>query len=114
MGDAGVIAQRYALILFGNHQRLELQPWQPETERTVAIPFSWEPDTWYRLKLKVENLEDGRVRALGKAWQAGQEEPAEWMIDRIDPIPNREGSPGLYADATFEVFFNNLEVRPNE
>jgi outer membrane protein assembly factor BamB len=113
MGDAGVVAQRYGLVLFGNHQRLELQPWQPETERTVTVPFSWEPDTWYRLKLRVENLEDGRTRALGKAWPINQDEPREWLIERIDPVPNRSGSPGIYADATFEVFFNNLEVRPN-
>lgn len=113
MGDAGVVAQRYSLILFGNHQRIELQPWQPETERTVTVPFRWEPDTWYRLKLKVENLDDGRVRALGKAWPVGEEEPREWLIDRIDPVPNRTGSPGIYSDAHHEVFFRNLEVRPN-
>ena len=35
MGDVGIVAQRYELVLFGNHQRLELQPWQPETQRTV-------------------------------------------------------------------------------
>ncbi|HUG44517.1 MAG TPA: serine/threonine protein kinase, partial [Acidobacteriota bacterium] len=114
MGDAGVVAQRYALILFGNHQRMELQPWQPETERTVTVPFPWEPDTWYRLKLRVENLEDGRVRALGKAWPVDEHEPQEWLIDRIDPLPNRSGSPGIYSDAQHEVFFRNLEVRPNQ
>ena len=27
-GDAGVINQRYAMVLFGNSQRLELHPWQ--------------------------------------------------------------------------------------
>lgn len=115
MGDAGVMVQRYALVLFGNHQRLELQPWQPETQRTVAVPFAWEPDTWYRLKLRVENLEDdGKVRTLGKAWRADQEEPGEWLIERIDPIPNRVGSPGIYAHASFEIYFDNLEVRPNQ
>ena len=36
LGDVGIVAQRYELVLFGSHQRLELQPWQPETERTVA------------------------------------------------------------------------------
>ena len=30
MGDIGIVAQRYELVLFGSHQRLELQPWQPE------------------------------------------------------------------------------------
>jgi hypothetical protein len=110
MGDAGVIAQRYALILFGNHQRLELQAWQPETDRTVQMPYPWKPDIWYRLKLEVENLPDGRTRARGKVWPSAEPEPAEWIIERIDPIPNRQGSPGIYADAPFEIFFDNLRV----
>jgi hypothetical protein len=44
MGDAGVVAQRYALILFGNSQKLELESWQPETARTVRVPFAWKAD----------------------------------------------------------------------
>ncbi len=114
MGDAGVIAQRYALVLFGNHQRLELEPWQPETTRTVAVPFAWKADTWYHLKLQVENLPDGKVRARGKAWAVGEAEPAAWMIEKIDMIPNRQGSPGIYSDAPFEVFFDNLKVTSNK
>ena len=35
MGVVGVVAQRYQLALLGSHQRLELQSWQPETERTA-------------------------------------------------------------------------------
>ncbi len=114
MGDAGVIAQRYALVLFGNHQRLELEAWQPETTRTVAVPFAWKADTWYHLKLQVENLPDGKVRARGKAWAVGEAEPAAWMIEKIDTIPNRQGSPGIYSDAPFEVFFDNLKVTSNK
>jgi hypothetical protein len=113
-GDAGVVAQRYALVLFGNHQRLELESWQPETERTVKIPFAWKADTWYRMKLQVENLPDGKVRARGKAWPVGEAEPAQWLIEKIDPIPNRQGSPGIYADAPFEVFFDNVKVVSNK
>jgi outer membrane protein assembly factor BamB len=113
MGDAGVIAQRYALVLFGNHQRLELHAWQPETKRSVRAAFTWKADTWYRVKLEVQNLPDGTTRARGKAWPASEPEPAEWTVERIDPIPNREGSPGLYANAINEVFFDNLEVTAN-
>ena len=113
MGDAGVIAQRYALVLFGNHQRLELHAWQPETARSVRAPFTWNPDTWYRVKLEVQNLADGTTRARGKAWLVSEPEPVEWTVERIDPIPNREGSPGLYANAINEVFFDNLEVKEN-
>jgi hypothetical protein len=114
MGDAGVLAQRYALVLFGNHQRLELEGWQPETTRTVAVPFAWKADAWYHLKLQVENLPDGKVRIRGKAWAVGETEPAAWLIEKIDPIPNRQGSPGIYADAPFEVFFDNLKVTSNK
>jgi outer membrane protein assembly factor BamB len=114
LGDAGVVAQRYALILFGNHQRLELQPWQPETARTVTASYPWKADTWYRLKLRVENMAGGKVRAQGKAWPAAEPEPTAWTIERIDPIGNRQGSPGIYADAPFEVFFDNLKVTSNQ
>ena len=114
MGDAGVIAQRYALVLFGNAQKLEIGPWQPETARTASVPFSWKADTWYRLKLQVENLPDGKVRARGKAWPAAEAEPAAWTIEHIDPIPNRQGSPGIFASALAEIFFDNLKVYPNK
>lgn len=110
MGDAGVVAQRYQLALFGNHQRLELQPWQPETERTVSAPFEWKPNTWYRLKLQVENLPGGRTRARGKAWPAGEPEPERWLVERVDPIGNREGGIGIYADAPFEVYLDNFKA----
>jgi outer membrane protein assembly factor BamB len=114
MGDAGVVAQRYQLTLFGNAQKLELQSWQPETERTVSQPFAWKASTWYRLKLRVDNLPDGKVHARGKVWPAGEAEPAAWTIEKIDPHGNREGSPGIYADATFEVFFDNVKVTKNQ
>lgn len=114
MGDAGIVAQRYSLVLFGNHQRLELESWQPETARTVKVPFAWKSDTWYRLKLQVENLPDGKVRARGKAWPATEPEPAQWTIERVESNGNRQGSPGLYADAPFEIFFDNLKVTHNE
>jgi outer membrane protein assembly factor BamB len=114
MGDAGVIAQRYALILFGNDQRVEIQSWQAHTARTLRQPFPWKKDTWYRMKLRVENLPDGKVRASGKVWPAGEPEPEAWTIEQLDAVGNREGSPGIYADAPFEILFDNLKVTPNQ
>jgi outer membrane protein assembly factor BamB len=113
MGDAGVVAQRYNLILFGNHQRLELQSWQPETQRTVTAPFPWKANTWYRMKLRVENMGDGSVRAQGKAWPASEKEPEKWTLEKIEKNGHKKGSPGLYADAPFEVYFDNLKVAAN-
>lgn len=113
-GDAGVIAQRYVLTLYGNSQSLHIEPWQPETARTKAMPFTWKPDTWYRLKLQVENLPDGKTRARGKAWPAGEPEPEAWMIERIDPIPNRQGAPGIFGNGLAELYFDNIKVYANK
>ena len=42
MGDIGITAQRYSLVLYGNEQKLKLEPWEPEIERTVTVPFDVE------------------------------------------------------------------------
>jgi outer membrane protein assembly factor BamB len=114
MGDAGVIAQRYALVLYGNAQKLHLEPWQPETARSVVVPFEWKKDAWYRMKLRVENLPDGQVRARGKVWPVGAPEPEGWLVERTDPIGNRQGSPGIFGNALAEVYFDNLKVYANQ
>ena len=113
-GDAGVIAQRYVLTLYGNSQMLHIEPWQPEVKRTVNIPYAWKPDTWYRLKLEVQNLPDGKTRARGKAWPVGETEPSAWMIERIDPIPNRQGAPGVFGNGLAELYFDNIKVYANK
>ena len=75
-----------------SHQRLELQPWQPETQRTARVPFAWKKDTWYTMKLEVQNMGGGKVRARGKVWPKGETEPAAWTIERIDPIGSVKGA----------------------
>jgi outer membrane protein assembly factor BamB len=112
--DIRITEKRYTLFAFGNNQRLEMNSWQPEVARTASAPFAWKPDTWYRLKLRVENTADGKTRVRGKAWPVAEPEPAEWPIDRIDSIPNQQGSPGIFADAQFGVYFDNLRVSPNQ
>ena len=120
MGDVGVVAQRYELVLFGNHQRLELQPWQPEVQRTVKADYKWKPDTWYVLKLEVQSLGKGQVRARGKVWPKGEPEPAAWTVERVDPIGSLKGSAGIYADAMnsapgggSEMYYDNIKVYRN-
>ncbi len=113
MGDVGITAQRYALVLYGNSQRLRIEPWEPETTRSANLSFTWRPDTWYRLKLQVTNLPNGQVRAQGKAWPVGSAEPAAWMIEHVDPIGNRQGAPGLFLDAEFGVYLDNFALTVN-
>ena len=55
MADIGITAQRYSLVLYGNAQQLKIEPWEPETDADGHVPFEWKADTWYHLKLRVEN-----------------------------------------------------------
>jgi outer membrane protein assembly factor BamB len=114
MSDIGITAQRYSLVLYGNSQALKIESWEPETERTAAVKYAWKADTWYHLKLRVENMPDGKVRARGKAWPTGEAEPAEWTIEKIDPIGNTHGAPGLFVDAEFGAYIDNLKLVTNQ
>jgi hypothetical protein len=62
----------------------------------------------------VENAADGKTHIRGKAWPTGEPEPPGWLIDQVDPIPNKQGSPGLFADAQFGVYFDNYKVTANQ
>ena len=113
MADIGITAQRYSLVLYGNSQELALEPWTPEVERSVKLKYAWKADTWYHLKLRVENLADGKVSARAKVWPTAEAEPAAWMIDKVDPIGNRHGAPGFIADAEFGAYWDNLKIAAN-
>jgi outer membrane protein assembly factor BamB len=119
-GDVGIVAERYEMMLSGSHERIELQPWQPETQRTVKVDFPWKTDTWYTMKLEVQSLGEGKVRARGKVWAKGEAEPAAWSIERIDPLGSLKGAPGLYADAPSaagggsEIYYDNIKVYKNK
>ena len=113
MADIGITAQRYSLVLYGNSQELTLEPWTPEVERSVKLKYAWKADTWYHLKLRVENTSDGGVRARAKAWPTAEAEPTAWMIDKVDPIGNRQGAPGFIADAEFGAYWDNLKIVAN-
>jgi outer membrane protein assembly factor BamB len=113
-GDIGLINQRYGLVLFGNGQKLELHPWQAADEMTVRVPFQWKPDTWYRMKLRVDNRSDGTTQVRGKVWPKGDAEPAAWTIEKVDTIAHRTGSPGIYADGISDVYFDNVTVYANK
>lgn len=113
-GDAGLINQRYALVLFGNGQKLELHPWQAADEMTVRLPFKWEADAWYTMKLRVDNQPNNTTLVRGKVWKTGDPEPSAWTIEKTDTIPHREGSPGLYGDGISEMYFDNVKVYKNQ
>jgi hypothetical protein len=115
MGDAGLIAQNYTMSLIGNAQRVELESWSYEGERTVKADFPWKPDTWYHMKLEAQNMPDGKVRVRGKVWPRGEAEPAAWLVQRLDEATGvKQGAAGIYGNALAEVYYDNLKVTPNK
>ena len=61
------------------------------------------------MKLKVY-IEDDRAIVQGKVWRTGETEPEAWTISVEDPLPIREGSPGIYGYSPAEIYYDNLKV----
>ncbi len=112
LGNVGLVAQRYQLVLMGNHQRLEIHSWQATPGRTTQVPFPWNPDTWYSMRFEV--VEDGdSVLARGRVWPRGESEPDSWTIAWREALPHTEGSPGVFADAVAaEIYLDNITITP--
>jgi hypothetical protein len=66
------------------------------------------------MKLEVQNLPDGKVRSAWKVWLASEAEPAAWMIERIDPIPNPARRARNLRQRTFRTLFRQSEGISNK
>lgn len=111
--DGGVVNSGYTLDLAGNHQRLEIRSWASELRMMQRVPFEWDVNTWYTVKLRVDQLADSaRVRA--KVWRRDEDEPAEWTLEIEDPMPVRNGAPGLYGYSPVDLYYDNYKVTVNE
>ena len=107
--DMGLIANRYTLDLMGNHQRLQIRSWASDLRMAKHIDFKWEPNVWYTMKLTVDIVGDKAI-VNGKVWRTGEPEPDAWTITAEDPLPNREGSPGIYGYSAADIYYDNLKV----
>ncbi len=113
MPDIGLIAQGYAIDLQGANQVLQIRSWVPQLRMASTIPFDWSPDTWYRMKFRVETRDD-KALLFGKVWPLEDQEPTDWSITAEDTSPNLAGSPGLYGNAKdAEIFLDNIVVTEN-
>lgn len=109
MPDVGILNSGYKFSLMGNHQRLQLVSWDSELRINKTIPFQWNPDVWYTLKLKVDTTgEKGILRA--KVWPVSEKEPEQWTIETEDPLPIRSGSAGIYGFTNAEIYYDNIKI----
>jgi outer membrane protein assembly factor BamB len=113
MSEVGVIDQRYAIVLKGNSQELEVNS---NYERMrVSVPFKWAPKEWYHLKARVDIAADGSGVVKAKVWKRGEAEPEGWTIEVPDAHANLSGSPGIFgfSPTDMRVYIDNISVVPN-
>jgi hypothetical protein len=112
MSEVGVINQRYAIILKGNSQQLEINSTQERIKESV--PFKWEANKWYRIKARVDVAPDGSGVVRAKAWPKGEAEPDKWLIEVKHQHAHPMGNPGLFSLAPLErAWIDNVSVTQN-
>ena len=97
----------------GNMQRIELRSWQIEEKRTVRKPFAWKAGDLVSSQTARREPSRRQSERSRQGLAGGDPEPAEWTIEHIDPVGNRHGSAGIFADAQNEVLFDNVKVTKN-
>ncbi|MDQ3812399.1 MAG: PQQ-binding-like beta-propeller repeat protein [Armatimonadota bacterium] len=114
MSLVGVINQRYVINLVGNSQELEVVSNQDRVK--VGVPFSWQPNVWYRIKSRVDVAPDGSGVIKAKAWKRGTPEPPKWTLQVKHKRAHANGSPGVFGFALqsqYRVYVDNIVVTPN-
>ena len=108
--DIGLIGQRYTLDMMGASKKLQIRTWPPQLRMAKSIPFEWEPDVWYTMKMQT-SFRNGKAVLKGKVWKRGDKEPTDWMVQAEDESPNAIGSPGLFGNAKdAEIFYDNITI----
>jgi outer membrane protein assembly factor BamB len=113
MSEAGIINQRYIIVLKGNSQELEVNSNQERIK--TAVPFKWAPNAWYHLKARVDVASDGTGVVRAKAWKKGEAEPAAWNVEVPHKKAHQHGSPGLFgfSPTDMKVCIDNVKVTAN-
>ena len=116
MSTVGLVNQRYLIALTGNSRILEVSSNHERLKESV--PFDVKPNTWYRLKTRVDSNGPGQggfVRA--KVWEKNQSEPEAWTIEVVQKQLHENGAPGIFAfspQSLKRVFIDNLSLSANE
>lgn len=112
MSDVGLINSGYMIDLIGAKQKIEVRSWMSELRMAKNVTFRWQPDTWYTIKFSVEATGD-KAMVRTKVWEKSEPEPMEWTLSVEDPLPVREGAPGIHGFSKTNVYYDNLKIMNN-
>jgi hypothetical protein len=77
-----------------------------------SAPYSWESDSWTKLRLQVRKVKADEWKIEGKAWKHGTAEPESWTValtDQTEPAPGRASIWGAPYAGT-PIRFDDLQV----
>jgi len=112
-GVVGLVNQRYRIYLDGPKNLLVIESNHERFKHEES--FSFATNKWYHLKTKVSR-EGANTRIQAKAWVKGEEEPADWTIDKIHEDGHTQGSPGIFGfspQAQKPVYLDNVKLSGN-
>ena len=78
-----------------------------------SVPFPVKTNNWYRLKTRVDLLDDGTGMVRAKAWLKEEEEPEQWTLEVVHEVPHLRGAPGIYAmspQSKKKVYLDNVQI----
>ena len=111
--DVGLIHQRYAIVLKGNANLIEISSNHERLKESK--PFPIKPKTWYSMKTQVLVGADGTATVSAKAWPKGEPEPAAWTIEIEHAQGHTQGAPGLFGfspQSQKTVYVDNISITP--
>ncbi len=116
--ELGLINSGYTFFIDGIKQRIEVRSWGSELRMMKRQDFSWDVDTWYTMKVRVDYEDDGsgseQAAVRGKVWKRAEDEPADWTFTVHDPLPIRNGAPGLYGFTPVDGYYDNVLITKSE
>jgi len=115
MSSVGLVNQRYLIAMVANSRILEVTSNHERVKESV--PFAAQPNTWYRLKTRVDSDGKGGGWVRAKLWPKAQPEPEKWTIEVRQEKLHDRGAPGVFAfspQSLKRVYLDNLALSANE
>ncbi len=115
MSSVGLVNQRYLITMVANSRILEVTSNHERVKESV--PFAAQPNTWYRLKTRVDSDGKGGGWVRAKLWPKAQPEPEKWTIEVRQEKLHDRGAPGVFAfspQSLKRVYLDNLALSANE
>ena len=113
--DVGLIHQRYAIVLKGNANLIEISSNQERLKRSTAFPIK--AKTWYTMMTRVTVDDKGTATVSATVWPKGETQPTEPTFVVEHPQGHTQGAPGLFGfspQSQKTVYVDNISITPGK